>query len=105
MTYQGDFTLPDELLEQISTQGIDFIPELIRLLINSAMKAERQQISERHLTNIPRNAMRMATATNQKPYPLAWEKSPLTFLKSEKAASTRKPWKRDCAASGPCAWH
>lgn len=43
MTYQGDFTLPDELLEQISTQGIDFIPELIRLLINTAMKAERQQ--------------------------------------------------------------
>jgi transposase-like protein len=43
MTYQGDFTLPDELLEQISTQGIDFIPELIRILINTAMKAERQQ--------------------------------------------------------------
>ena len=43
MTYQGDFTLPDELLEQISTQGIDFIPELIRLLINTAMKVERQQ--------------------------------------------------------------
>jgi putative transposase len=43
MTYQGDFTLPNELMEQISAQGIDFIPELIRLLMNAAMKAERQQ--------------------------------------------------------------
>lgn len=43
MTYQNDFTLPDELLEQITTQGIDFLPELIRILINAAMKAERQQ--------------------------------------------------------------
>jgi hypothetical protein len=43
MTYQGDFTLPDELLEQISNQGIDYLPELIRILVNPAMAAERQQ--------------------------------------------------------------
>jgi putative transposase len=42
MTYQGDFTLPEELLEQITDQGIDFLPELIRILVNAAMKAERQ---------------------------------------------------------------
>lgn len=43
MTYQSDFTLPSELLEQIATQGFDFLPELIRIVINAAMQAERQQ--------------------------------------------------------------
>jgi putative transposase len=43
MTYQGDFTLPSEFLEQIATQGFDILPELIRIVINAAMQAERQQ--------------------------------------------------------------
>jgi len=43
MTYQGDFTLPPELLEQIAVQGFDVLPELIRIVINAAMQAERQQ--------------------------------------------------------------
>jgi putative transposase len=43
MTYQNDFTLPSELLEQIASQGFDFVPELIRIVINAAMQAERQQ--------------------------------------------------------------
>jgi putative transposase len=43
MTYQGDFTLPNELLEQIAAQGLDKLPELIRIVINAAMQAERQQ--------------------------------------------------------------
>ena len=43
MTYQGDFTLPSELLEQIAAQGFDALPELIRIVINAAMQAERQQ--------------------------------------------------------------
>jgi transposase-like protein len=43
MTYQEDFTLPTELLEQVSQQGLDFLPELIRIVVNVAMQAERQQ--------------------------------------------------------------
>ncbi|MFZ2096373.1 MAG: IS256 family transposase [Anaerolineales bacterium] len=43
MTYQSDFTLPSEILEQITEQGFDFLPELIRIVINAAMQAERQQ--------------------------------------------------------------
>lgn len=43
MTYQSDFTLPTDLLEQIASQGFDFVPELIRIVINAAMQAERQQ--------------------------------------------------------------
>ena len=43
MTYQHDFTLPTELLEQISSQGLDILPELIRVMINSAMQVEHQK--------------------------------------------------------------
>jgi transposase-like protein len=43
MTYQDDFTLPPALLEQIAAEGLDVLPELIRIVINSAMQAERQQ--------------------------------------------------------------
>ncbi len=43
MTYQDDFTLSEQLLEQITAQGTEFLPELIRVLVNAAMKAERQQ--------------------------------------------------------------
>ncbi len=43
MTYTDDFTLPTELLEQISEQGLEYLPELIRILVNTAMQAERQK--------------------------------------------------------------
>jgi putative transposase len=43
MTYQDDFTLPTELLEQLACEGFDFLPELIRILVNAAMQIERQK--------------------------------------------------------------
>ncbi len=43
MTYREDFTLPAELLEGVSKQGFDILPELIQVIINAAMQAERQQ--------------------------------------------------------------
>jgi len=42
MTYQNDFTLPGELLEQIAAEGMEAVPGMIRLLINKAMEAERR---------------------------------------------------------------
>lgn len=43
MTYQGDFTLPPELLEQIILQGFDFLQELFQIVVNAAMEIQRQQ--------------------------------------------------------------
>ena len=43
MTYQKDCTLPEELLEQIAAEGFEALPELIRVLINEAMRLEREQ--------------------------------------------------------------
>jgi hypothetical protein len=43
MTYQSDFILPTELLEEISANGFDQLTELIRIVVNAAIQAERQQ--------------------------------------------------------------
>ena len=43
MTYQEDFTLPTEYLEQLNEQGTEYLPELIRILVNAAMQIERQK--------------------------------------------------------------
>jgi len=37
MTHQGDYTLPQDLAEK----GLETVPELLRVLINQAMQAER----------------------------------------------------------------
>ena len=43
MSYEVDCTLPSDFLEQISSQEFEFLPELIRILVNAAMQAERQK--------------------------------------------------------------
>ncbi len=43
MTYPIDFTLPAEIMEQIAQQGLDYLPELIRSVVNQAMQVERQR--------------------------------------------------------------
>ncbi len=42
MTYQDDFTLPTELPEQVAEQDLEFIPDLDRIMVNTAMQVERQ---------------------------------------------------------------
>ncbi len=37
MTYQSDFTLPTELLEQIAVEGFDELPDLIMIIVNAAI--------------------------------------------------------------------
>ena len=43
MTDQTDCTLPEELLEQIAADGLEALPGLIRILVNEAMRLEREQ--------------------------------------------------------------
>lgn len=43
MAYKKDFTIPQELLEQISEQGFEYLPEMIRVIINAAMQNEREK--------------------------------------------------------------
>ncbi len=43
MTYQNDFTLPTELQEQFASEGLDFLPELMRILIKAATQIDRER--------------------------------------------------------------
>lgn len=65
MTYQNDFTLSTELLEQIASEGLEFLPEMVRILINAATQTER----EKHLGAGPyeRSAERRGYANGFKP--------------------------------------
>jgi len=42
MIYKNDCTLPTEYLEQLSEQGLDSLPDLIRVMVNEAMRIERE---------------------------------------------------------------
>ena len=77
MTYQDDFTLPTEYLEQIGAQGLEYLPELIRILVNTAMQAERQK----HLGAGPyeRSPDRQGYANGYKPKRVKTRVGEITF--------------------------
>ena len=42
MIYKDDCTLPTEYLKQLTEQGLDGLPDLIRVMVNEAMRIERE---------------------------------------------------------------
>lgn len=77
MTYREDFTLPVELLEQVSQQGLDILPELIQVIVNNAMLAERQQ--HIHAEPYQRTIEREAHANGYKPKTMRTRVGDITF--------------------------
>jgi putative transposase len=77
MTYSNDFTLPPEILEQIATEGFDILPELIRIVVNTAMQVERQK----HLGAAPfeRSPERRGQANGFKPKTVKTRVGEITF--------------------------
>ena len=77
MTYHHHSTLPTDLLESIAEQGLDAIPEMIRVLVNQAMLLERQQ----HLNAAPyeRTAERRGHANGFKSKTVATRMGQITF--------------------------
>jgi len=43
MTYEKDYTISEELMEEVCKQGLDALPELMRIVLNAAMYIERQK--------------------------------------------------------------
>lgn len=43
MTHQNDYSLSPSLLEELNRMGLDGIPEMLKVLINAAMQAERSK--------------------------------------------------------------
>ena len=42
MIYKNNCTLPSEYLEEHAKQGLDGLPDLFRVLVNEAMRIERE---------------------------------------------------------------
>jgi len=77
MTYAEDYSIPEEILEQICAEGFDALPDLIRIMINTAMKIERQK----HLGAGPyeRTPGRQVYANGFKPKTVATRVGKITF--------------------------
>lgn len=77
MTYQNNFTLQPEIMEQIAGQGLECLPELIRTIVNAAMKVERQK----HLGAAPyeRNEERQGHANGYKDKTVKTRVGEITF--------------------------
>jgi transposase-like protein len=43
MTHQNDYTFPAGLLEELSKHGLEWLPDLIGIVVNTAMRAEREE--------------------------------------------------------------
>lgn len=77
MTYSPDFTLPPALLEQLAEQGLGAIPEMIHVLINNAMLAERQLFL--NAAPYERSNERTAHANGFKAKTMLTRQGPITF--------------------------
>lgn len=65
MTYQNDCTLPNEFLERLAVEGLEGLPEMVRIVVNEAMKLERQK--HLHAAPYERTPERRGLANGFKP--------------------------------------
>ncbi len=77
MTRQHDCTLSPDLVQLIADQGLDALPELIRIVINHAMQAERSQYLNAELHE--RTAERRGYAYGYKPKTVTTRMGKVTF--------------------------
>jgi len=77
MIYNNDCTLPKEYLEQLTAEGLESLPEMIRLLVNQAMQIER----DKHLNVKPyeRSDERNGHANDYKPKTVKTRVGEVTF--------------------------
>jgi len=77
MTRQNHCTLPNEIMEGLISQGMDYIPEMIRVLINLAMQMERQAYLQ--ASPYERTPERKDYANGYKPKTVNTRMGPITF--------------------------
>ena len=77
MIYKNDCTLPKEYLEQLTEEGLESLPEMIRALVNQAMQIERDM----HLNAKPyeRSEARIGHANGYKPKTVKTRVGKVTF--------------------------
>jgi len=101
MTYPNDFTLPIELVAQIVEQGFLYLLELIRILVNAVMQAERQK----HLSvaAYERSLDRCRYAHGYKPKTVKTRLGKITFDVPQVRGGSfyHAHWSKACKVNGP----
>jgi transposase-like protein len=77
MTHQNDYTLPGNLAEQLVKNGLGALPELIRIMINTAMQEERAKYLQ--AGEYERTDERKGYANGYKPKTLKTRLGEITF--------------------------
>ena len=77
MTHQNDYTLMEKLSEEFLTDGIDSLPELLRIIVNTAMQAERSKYIQANAYE--RNENRQGHANGYKPKTVKTRIGEVTF--------------------------
>lgn len=77
MTHQKDYTLKDKLVEELLANGLEGLPELLRVLLNASMQVER----EKHLQadEYERTENRQGYANGYKPKTVKTRLGEITF--------------------------
>ena len=77
MTHQNDYNLSGNLAEALLANGLDGMPEILRILVNAAMQAER----ENHLQagEYERTEQRKGHANGYKPKTVKTRLGDITF--------------------------
>ncbi len=66
MTHQNNYTFSQSQLEDLTQQGLDGAAEMIRIMINEAMRAEREKYLAASSTSEQRTAKATQTGTSQR---------------------------------------
>ena len=77
MIYKSDCTLTKEYLEQLAEQGLEGLPDLVRVLINQAMQIERENYL--HAKPYERSEDRQGHANGYKPKTVKTRVGEVTF--------------------------
>ncbi len=77
MIYKDDCTLPTEYLKQLTEQGLDGLPDLIRVIVNEAMLIERENFLQ--AKPYERSSERQGHANGYKPKTIKTRVGEMTF--------------------------
>lgn len=77
MTHQNDYSLSPTMVEEISRLGLDGIPEMLKVMINTAMQAERSKYLQAR--DYERTAERIGHANGYKPKTVRTRLGEITF--------------------------
>ena len=79
MIYENDCTLPNEYIEWIAREGLEGLPDLIRLLVNEAMRMERENYLGAKPYEHSEDRQGHANAASPRQSRRGWVRSPLKF--------------------------